>query len=569
MQFGPGVTPGAPGALAGDTDTSFSFDGTPLGSMVLTYDPGLGFRVPVPFPGPETSTSEMWFRTESTQPAELFGFGSSASGDSAFTDRTVVLDGAGRLTYSVNIGGGIIRTVSGAESYNDGDWHYLAAQLSPSGMFLYVDGALVASRLDTPANLNVSAYIRVGGDAGQYFDGELDELAFYGTAPDADMLATHYALGAGAAATSPPTARFTSSQNAAGGTVLDGTTSSDTDGTIASYAWDFGDGTTGTGATVTHAYGAAGTYAATLTVTDDDGRTDAVAQLVTVTPANLLPVASFTTAATGRAVSVDGAASTDSEGPIASYAWNWGDGTAAGSGATASHTYAADGTYTITLTVTDGQGGTGTTTRSVTVAAGPALLANDTFNRTFANGLGTADVGGAWTASVGNTRQSVAPGTATLTLPAAGNNTGSYLGGVSQATTDLRTTFSLSAAPTGNGTYVYLTGRRVSATLEYRVRVRMLANGTVGLALSRLSAGVEGFPGGETIVPGLTVPTGTALNARVLTSGSAPTQVQVWVWRAGTTEPTAASITRSDATAGLQVPGAVGLSCTGPRAPRR
>ena len=52
---------------------------------------------------------------------------------------------------------------------------------------------------------------------------------------------------------------------------FDGTGSSDPDGTIVAYDWDFGDGNTATGATPSHTYAAAGNYTVTLTVTDDGG----------------------------------------------------------------------------------------------------------------------------------------------------------------------------------------------------------------------------------------------------------------------------------------------------------
>lgn len=65
---------------------------------------------------------------------------------------------------------------------------------------------------------------------------------------------------------------------------LDASGSADSDGTIASYAWNFGDGNTATGRTVSHDYTDAGTYDITLTVTDDRGATDQLVRTVTVAP---------------------------------------------------------------------------------------------------------------------------------------------------------------------------------------------------------------------------------------------------------------------------------------------
>ncbi len=63
---------------------------------------------------------------------------------------------------------------------------------------------------------------------------------------------------------------------------FDGSGSSDPDGSIATYQWDFGDSTTATGATVTHSYGTAGTYTVELTVTDDGGKTNTATTTVDV-----------------------------------------------------------------------------------------------------------------------------------------------------------------------------------------------------------------------------------------------------------------------------------------------
>ena len=76
-----------------------------------------------------------------------------------------------------------------------------------------------------------------------------------------------------------PTAAFTSSINQLQA-AFDGSGSADSDGQLASYAWDFGDGTTGTGVSPSHPYAAAGSYPVTLTVTDDDGAIGSVTHTV-------------------------------------------------------------------------------------------------------------------------------------------------------------------------------------------------------------------------------------------------------------------------------------------------
>ncbi|WP_394251022.1 PKD domain-containing protein [Arthrobacter pityocampae] len=91
-------------------------------------------------------------------------------------------------------------------------------------------------------------------------------------------------VAAGAAANVPPTAAFT--QTASGLTAsFDASTSTDSDGTIASYGWDFGDGTTGTGVKASKTYATAGSYTVTLRVTDNAGESNSVSRTVTVTAA--------------------------------------------------------------------------------------------------------------------------------------------------------------------------------------------------------------------------------------------------------------------------------------------
>ncbi len=89
-------------------------------------------------------------------------------------------------------------------------------------------------------------------------------------------------VGQGAPANQPPRARFTSScvERACS---FDGSASSDPESGALGYQWTFGDGTTGTGATASHTFGADGTYTVTLTVTDPGSLSDSVQHAVSVT----------------------------------------------------------------------------------------------------------------------------------------------------------------------------------------------------------------------------------------------------------------------------------------------
>jgi PKD repeat protein len=73
---------------------------------------------------------------------------------------------------------------------------------------------------------------------------------------------------------------------------FDGSSSSDADGTIVSFAWNFGDGTTGSGMTASHTYPTAGTYTARLTVTDNQTASSSTTMTIQVNPnTTTIPVA--------------------------------------------------------------------------------------------------------------------------------------------------------------------------------------------------------------------------------------------------------------------------------------
>jgi PKD repeat protein len=316
---------------------------------------------------PTVYSVEAWFKTTTTTGGRIVGFGNSASGTSTSYDRHVWMADNGRLRYGI-YQNNQTRIIESPLSYNDGQLHQVVVTQGSNGQRLYVDGAQVASsNFQTPQNY--TGFWRVGTDGtwggatSNNFAGTIDEVAIYPRVLNAATVGQHWAFGAPNQA---PVAAFTSSC-----TVLacsfDGSGSADADGSIVSYEWQFGDGETGTGASPSHTYAAAGSYDVVLSVTDDEGAVTTVTHTVTVTiPPNEPPTAAFTSDCTNLACSFDGTGSADTDGTIASYAWQFGDGET-GTGASPSHTYPAGGTFDVVLTVTDDDGDTATVMHSVTV----------------------------------------------------------------------------------------------------------------------------------------------------------------------------------------------------------
>ena len=164
-----------------------------------------------------------------------------------------------------------------------------------------------------------------------------------------------------------------------GGTIaLSGATSSDADNDALTFAWDFGDGTTATGATTSHAYTQDGAFTVTLTVTDARGLTDVATSTATI--ANVAPSVNAVAGATllpGEHYATTGSFSdpgTDLWSAMADY----GDGSAArtvpvtGRTFALSNVYRTPGTFTVTVRVSDDDA-SGSATASVkvlTLAAG-------------------------------------------------------------------------------------------------------------------------------------------------------------------------------------------------------
>jgi PKD repeat protein len=156
---------------------------------------------------------------------------------------------------------------------------------------------------------------------------------------------------------------------------FDGSGSTTPQPPIISYSWDFGDGVSAEGVSVSHTYTLSGTFYPSLTVYDSAGLSNQITTPVIIgagQTTNQPPTSSFTATpgygASPLTVSLDGSGSSDPDGSIKSYLWSFGDGTTA-TGISTQHTFTDIANYTVTLLVTDNLDETAVSSQVISVRA--------------------------------------------------------------------------------------------------------------------------------------------------------------------------------------------------------
>lgn len=137
--------------------------------------------------------------------------------------------------------------------------------------------------------------------------------------------------------------------------VFDGSGSTDSDGIVNSYSWDFGDGETGGGARTSHIYKRPGTYKVLLAIegelVGDCDNTDTDELIVTIIDAPYANFESPDSVALGNSILFDASSSEGRNGNIRDYIWDFGDGISS-SGVSTEHVFSEPGNYMVTLNIT-------------------------------------------------------------------------------------------------------------------------------------------------------------------------------------------------------------------------
>ena len=285
-----GVTQGQPGAIASDSTTSTSFDGSTgaaLSPLDLSSDTQL--------------TVEFWMKWS--------GYANNDSLALEFTPNFnnnpggfLVDPNAGEQggQFGIGIGSGSSRNNVYFPRPSANAWHYYAFVINTAApaatqIIPYVDGQPVAytkTAAGTGAGpFATSTLYWFSRDANSLFGaGGMQDLALYNQMLGANVIASHYRIGIGTATVGQPDASFKvspSSISAGTAVTFDGSASSSPDGTITDYKWDLdGSGNyatdTGSAPTLTHTFTTPGPYKIGLKVTDSHGATDTTTTTIAV-----------------------------------------------------------------------------------------------------------------------------------------------------------------------------------------------------------------------------------------------------------------------------------------------
>ncbi|WP_166408941.1 PKD domain-containing protein [Labedella phragmitis] len=420
-------------------------------------------------------SSELWFTTTSTKGGRLFGFAGGVEPTSGPVDRQITMDDAGRITYAVGHASTGVKYVTSKAGFNDGKWHHVVTRLGANGIELFVDGArpVVSSAVTSGTARILNGYWNVGGHvhawghsgSSDFIAGRISNVALYSRVISTDVIVAHYKQG--------------------------------------------------------------------------------------VSPVNAPPTAALSATVHGVDLSVSGSSSFDADGRIANYAWDFGDG-ATGSGVSATHRYESSGSYTVALTVTDDRGALHRSVAVVEIIAPPAgLRGADAFDRNASSGWGSADVGGAWITSGGTSGFSVSQGHGRITNEPGRTRT-VMLPDAAAAIADTTVSFTISEAPTANGQFVMVTGRKVGPD-AYDARIVVRPNGTLVLEIRRSTTVLKSIA-----LTDLSYAPGQAVHVRLRVEGSGTTTLSAVAWTTGD-QPDQWDVVATDTTEALQAPGSVGL----------
>lgn len=140
---------------------------------------------------------------------------------------------------------------------------------------------------------------------------------------------------------------------------------------IASWNWNFGDGTTSSQQSPSHTYTAVGTYTVNLKVINQTGCADSIQKIIQVLPVPLADFISTDVCVNSTASFKDFSQITGSTQVITNWLWTFKDDNSTSTTQNSSHVYTAPGTYTVNLSIKTDQGCVDDTSKTIKVWALP------------------------------------------------------------------------------------------------------------------------------------------------------------------------------------------------------